>query len=135
MWVASGVEAIQIIDEGGRIMGVVEVAIAGGPKGHGGGAESAIVKVGVKLGKMRVDREEVLVRVEANVPIGNHEAIESLKDMVLVGATSRFPMGETAAPEGYDPCSHVMPYGCKAAVVSGIVVRRRGVERIEVYMG
>ena len=92
VWVASGVEAIQIIDEGGRIMGVVEVAIAGGPKGHGGGAESAIVKVGVKLGKMRVDREEIFVQVEANVPIGNHEAFESLEDMVLVGAASRFPI-------------------------------------------
>jgi hypothetical protein len=135
VWVASGVEAIQIIDEGGRIMGVVKVAIAGGPKGHGGGAESAIVKVGVKLGKMRVDREEIFVWIEANVPIGNHEAIESLKDMVLVGAASRFPMGETAASEGYDPCPHVMPYGCKASVVSSIVVRRGGVKRVEVNMG
>jgi hypothetical protein len=44
-------------------------------------------------------------------------------------------MGETAVSEGYDPCSHVMPYGCKASVVSGIVVRRREVEWVEVYMG
>ena len=98
-------------------------------------AESAIVKVGVKLGKLRVDGEEILVWVEADVPKGNHEAFESLEDMVLVGAAARAPMGKTAASEGYDPCSHVMPYGCKASVVSGIVVRRRWVERVEVNMG
>ena len=87
------------------------------------------------MGKLRVDREEILVWVEANVPIGNHEAIESLEDMVLVGAAARFPMGETAASEGYDPCPHVMPYGCKASVVSSIVVRRGGIKRVKVNMG
>ena len=87
------------------------------------------------MGKMRVDREEIFVRVEANVPIGNHEAFESLEDMVLVGAAAHVPMGETTASEGYDPCSHVMPYGCKASVVSSIVVRRGGVKRVEVNMG
>lgn len=113
-------------------MGVVEVAMAGCPKGDGGGAESAIVKVGVELGKLRVEGEEVFIWVEANVPIGDHKAFESLGDVVLVGAAARVPVGETTASEGDDPCPHVMPYGCKAPIISSIVVRRGGVERIEV---
>jgi hypothetical protein len=35
--------------------------------------------VGVELGKLRVNGEEILVWVEADVPIGNHEAFESLE--------------------------------------------------------
>jgi len=73
---------------------------------------------------LRVDWEEIFVQVEANVPIGNHEAFESLKDMVLIGAAARGPMGKAAASEGDDPGSHIVPYGCKTPVISGIVVRR-----------
>jgi len=91
--------------------------------------------VGVEFGKLRVDGEEILVWVKADVPIGDHEAFESLEDMVLVGAAAHVPMGEATASEGYDPCPHVMPYGCKASVVSSIVVRRGGVKRVEVNMG
>jgi len=136
VWVASGVEAIQIIDERGGVVGVIEVAIAGSSKGHGGRAESSIIEVRVELGKLRVDWEEIFGRVKANVPIGNHEAFESLEDMVLVGAAARGPMCKAAASEGDDPGSHIVPYGCKATVVSGIVVRRsrRRVKRVEIDM-
>jgi hypothetical protein len=43
--VASGIEAVQVINEGGGIMRVVEIIVAGCPKGQGGGAKSAIIKV------------------------------------------------------------------------------------------
>jgi hypothetical protein len=65
--------------------------------------------VGVELGKLRVNWEEILVWHEANVPIGNHEAFEGLEDMVLVGAAARGPMGEAASSKGDNPCSHIMP--------------------------
>ena len=79
--------------------------MVGGPKGHGGGAESSVIEVGVKLGKLRVDWEEIFVKVESNVSIGSHETFKSLKDMVLVCAAARGPMGEAAASEGDDPGS------------------------------
>jgi len=72
---------------------------------------------------------------EANISVGNHEAFESLEDVVLIGATARSSMSEAATSKGDDPCPHVMPYGCKASVVSSIVVRRGGVKRVEVNMG
>jgi len=43
--VASGIEAVQVIDEGRGIMRVVEIIVTGCPKGHGGGAKPAIIKV------------------------------------------------------------------------------------------
>jgi hypothetical protein len=67
----------------------------------------------VKLGKLRVDWEEIFVKVEANVSIGSHETFKSHDlDMVLICAAARGPMGEAAASEGDDPCSHIMPNGC-----------------------
>ena len=116
-------------------MGVIKVAIAGSAKGYSGGAESSIIEVGVKLGKLGVDWEEIFVQVKANVPIGNHEAFEGLKDMVLIGAAARGPMGKAASSEGDDPGSHIVPYGCETPVISGIVVRRRGVKWVEIDMG
>ncbi len=76
-----------------------------------------------------------MVGGEADVSMRDHKALEGFEDMVLVCAAARGPMGKAAASEGYDPCPHVMPYGCKASVVSSIVVRRRGVKRVEVNMG
>jgi hypothetical protein len=43
--VASGIEAVQVINEGRGIMRVVEIIVAGRPKGNGGGAKPAIFKV------------------------------------------------------------------------------------------
>jgi hypothetical protein len=43
--VASGIEAVQVINEGRGIMRVVQIIVIGCPKGHGGGAKSAIIKV------------------------------------------------------------------------------------------
>ena len=54
----------------------------------------------MELGKLRVDWEEIFGRVKANVPIGNHEAFESLEGMVLIGAAARGPMCKAAASEG-----------------------------------
>jgi hypothetical protein len=109
--------------------------VVGGSKGHGGGAESSVIEVGVKLGKLGVDWEEIFVKVEANVSIGSHETIKGLEDMVLICTAARGPMGEAAASEGDDPGSHIVPYGCKASVISGVVVRRRGVKQVKIDMG
>jgi hypothetical protein len=43
--VASGIETVQVINEGRGIMRFVEIIVTGCPKGHGGGAEPAIFKV------------------------------------------------------------------------------------------
>jgi hypothetical protein len=40
---------------------------------------------------------------EANISVGNHEAFESLKDVVLIGATARSPMGEAATSKRDNP--------------------------------
>jgi hypothetical protein len=53
---------------------------------------SSYIEVGVKLGKLRVDWEEIFVKVEANVSIGSHETFKSLEDMVLICAAARGPM-------------------------------------------
>ena len=45
VWVASGIEAVQVINEGGGIMRVVEIIVTGCPKGHGSGAKPAIIKM------------------------------------------------------------------------------------------
>jgi hypothetical protein len=50
--VASGIETVQVINEGRGIMSVVEITETGCPKGHGGGAKPAIIKVRVKLGEV-----------------------------------------------------------------------------------
>ena len=44
-----------------------------------------------------------MVGGEANISVGNHKAFESLKDMVLIGATACSPMGEAAASKGDHP--------------------------------
>jgi hypothetical protein len=44
VWVASSIKGIQVVDEGGGIMGVIEVAVGGCPEGNGGRAESAVIK-------------------------------------------------------------------------------------------
>jgi len=45
VWVASGIEAVQVINEGRGIMRIVEIIVTGCPKGHGSGAKPAIIKV------------------------------------------------------------------------------------------
>ena len=73
-----------------------------------------------------------MVGGEADVSMRNHEALKGFEDMVLIGAAARGPMGEAAALEGNNPCSHIVPNGSEAPVVGSIVVRRSGVERIKV---
>jgi hypothetical protein len=48
---------------------------------------------------VRAGREEMAVRGEANLPKGDHEALESIMDVILVGATARGPMSQAAATE------------------------------------
>ena len=45
VWVASGIETVQVINEGRGIMRVVGIIVTSCPKGHGGGAKPAIFKV------------------------------------------------------------------------------------------
>jgi hypothetical protein len=66
----------------------------------------------VKLGKVRAVWEEIVVGGEANVSVGDHEALEGVEDVVLIGTTARSPMGEATASKGDDPCSHVVPDSC-----------------------
>ena len=44
-----------------------------------------------------------MVGGEANISVGNHEAFESLEDVVLIGATARSSMSEAATSKGDDP--------------------------------
>jgi len=45
VWVASGIEAVQVIDEGRGIIWAIKVVVSGGPEGDGGRAEPAVIKV------------------------------------------------------------------------------------------
>jgi hypothetical protein len=42
VWVASGIKAIQVIDEGREVVRVIEIAMGGRSKGYGGRAEAAV---------------------------------------------------------------------------------------------
>jgi hypothetical protein len=44
-----------------------------------------------------------MVGGKANISVGNHKAFKSLKDVVLIGATARSPMGEAATSKGDHP--------------------------------
>ena len=48
----------------------------------------------MELREVRAGRKEIAVRGEADVPKGDHEALKRLRDMVLVGAAARGPVGQ-----------------------------------------
>jgi hypothetical protein len=123
--VASGIKAIQVVDEGRGVERVVEIAMGSRPKGYGGRAEPSIIKAWVELREVGAGREEITVWGEANFPEGDHEAFESIMDVILVGATARGPMGQAAATEGDYPCPHVVPDSRHTFIVCGVVVWRR----------
>jgi hypothetical protein len=86
----------------------------------------------VKLGEVRAGREEIVVRGEADRSKGDHDALERLGDMVLVGTAARRPMGQAAALEGNHPSPHVVPDSCHTSIVCNVVVGRRTIEGIYV---
>ena len=81
---------------------------------------------------MRADREEIAVRGEADVPKGDHEALERLRDMILVGAAARGPMGQATASKGNHPGPHVVPDGRHTSVVCNVVVGRRVIKGVDI---
>ena len=86
----------------------------------------------MKLGEVRAGREKITVRGQANLPKGDHEALERLRDVILVSATARGPMGQAAASEGDYPCPHVVPDGRHTPIVCDVVVGRRVIRGIDV---
>ena len=81
---------------------------------------------------MRAGRKEITVRGEADVPKGDHKALKRLRDVVLVGATARGPMGQAAASKGNHPGPHVMPDGRYTSVVCDVVVGRRVIKGVDI---
>ena len=75
---------------------------------------------------------EIAVRGEADVPKGDHKALKRLRDVILVGATARGPMGQAAASEGNHPGPHVVPDGRHTSVVCDVVVGRRVIEGVDI---
>ena len=86
----------------------------------------------MELREVGAGREEIAVRGEANVSKGDHKALERLRDVILVGATARGPMGQAAASKGNHPGPHVMPDGRHTSVVSDVVVGRRVIEGVDI---
>ena len=86
----------------------------------------------MELREVRAGRKEIAVRGEANVPKGDHKALERLRDVILVGTTARGPMSQAASSEGNHPGPHVMPDGRHTSVVCDVVVGRRVIQGIDV---
>ena len=88
----------------------------------------------MELREVGAGRKEIAVRGEADVPKGDHKALKRLRDVILVGATARGPMGQAAASEGNHPGPHVVPDGRHTSVVCNVVVGRRVIEGVDVDM-
>ena len=88
----------------------------------------------MELREVGAGRKEIAVRGEADVPKGDHKALERFRDMVLVGAAARGPMGQATASEGNHPGPHVVPDGRHTSVVSDVVVGRRVIEGVDIDM-
>ena len=88
----------------------------------------------MELREVGAGRKEIAVRGEADVPKGDHEALKRLRDMILVGAAARGPMGQATASEGNHPGPHVVPDGRHTSVVCNVVVGRRVIEGVDVDM-
>jgi hypothetical protein len=73
-----------------------------------------------------------MVGGEADLPKGDHEALECLGDVILVGTAARRTVGQAAASEGDYPRPHVVPNCRHATVVRNVVEGRRAVEWVRV---
>ena len=51
-----------------------------------------------------------------------HDAVEGLKDVVLVGSASSGPVGKLAAQQRMDPRADVVPDSRHTAVVSDVIM-------------
>jgi hypothetical protein len=78
-----------------------------------------------------------MVGGEADLPKGDHEALECLGDVILIGTTARRTVGQAAASEGDYPRPHIVPDCRHATVVRNVVEGRRAVEwvRVDVVEG
>jgi hypothetical protein len=86
----------------------------------------------VKLREVGAGREKIMVGGEADLPKGDHDALERLGDMILIGPAARRPMGQAAASEGNYPVPHVVPNCRHAAVVRNVVEGCRAVKWVRV---
>jgi len=73
-----------------------------------------------------------MVGGEADLPKGDHEALECLGDVILIGTTARRTVGQATASEGDYPRPHIVPDCRHATVVRNVVEGRRAVEWVRV---
>jgi hypothetical protein len=63
-----------------------------------------------------------LVRMKTDSRERGHDAIEGVKDVVLIGSAASGPVGKLAAEERMDPRANVVPDSRHTAIVSDVMV-------------
>ena len=128
VWVASGIEGVQIEEEasGGRRVDVVVVgaAVGAAPKDDGGGRDAAVDEARVEGREAARRRQDVEVRVHRDSAVGGSNAVPRSGDAALVGKSAGgAELGELTAMERRHPTANVVPDGSPTAVPRRVVVR------------